>query len=355
MTRGSQIRFWLLGVAIFLLSLWLLRSVLLPFVAGMAVAYLLDPLAERLQRWGMSRLVATTLITVAFFLLLVGGLALLVPLLEDQITSFAAKLPAYYEGLAQWIKPLIFRAQKSLSPSDFAHLKESIGSYAGTAVGWVVSVVQEVLTSGLAVVNILSLIFIMPVVTFYMLRDWHRLVSAVDSWLPRDHAPTIRQELQEINRTLSGFIRGQGMVMLSLAFYYGVGLSLVGLDLGLVVGISAGLASFIPYLGTISGFAAGLALAFAQTGDWHLPALVAGVFLVGNLIEGNFLTPRLVGNRVGLHPVWIIFALLAGGALFGFLGILLAVPTAAVIGVLVRFMLRNYLASSLYRGINPQP
>jgi predicted PurR-regulated permease PerM len=212
------------------------------------------------------------------------------------------------------------------------------------------AVFSHLVTGSLAVFNVLSLVFITPVVTFYLLRDWKTVTRLVDSWLPRAHAETIRTQLRAIDVTLAGFVRGQAMVCVALASFYGLGLTVVGLDLGLVVGLAAGLGSFIPYFGTVSGFVVGLGLAVAQSQDWTLAAMVAGVFVVGNLLEGNILAPKLVGEKIGLHPVWVIFALLAGGALFGFLGILLALPVTAVIGVLTRFALSRYLESSLYRG-----
>lgn len=215
---------------------------------------------------------------------------------------------------------------------------------------WLGIFFSRLLTGSLVVVNVLSLIFITPVVTFYLLRDWDGVTKRVDAWLPRNHAATIRQQLGEIDFILASFVRGQALVCLILGTYYAVGLTVVGLDLGLVVGFAAGLFSFIPYLGTISGFLVGTALALAQSQDWMLVAMVAGVFLVGNLLEGYVLAPKLVGEKIGLHPVWVIFALLAGGALFGFLGILLALPVAAVIGVLARFALARYMLSSLYYG-----
>lgn len=350
MTRTSQIRFWLVGLTVFVVLLYLLRGVLLPFVAGMAVAYFLDPVADRLERLGTSRLAATTIITAGFFLAVVAVILLLLPLIQHQVSAFAGRVPAYLDGLMAWLEPVLQNLRALLAPEDFERLKAAAGDYVGTVAGWAATVLKGVLSGSLAVVNILSLIFITPIVTFYFLRDWDRMTGKVDSWLPRHHADTIRTQFCEIDRILSGFVRGQGMVVLFLAAYYGIGLSLVGLDLGLVVGIGAGLISFIPYLGTIVGILVGLALAFAQSPDWVLPAMVAGVFLVGQMIEGNFLTPKLVGDRVGLHPVWIIFALLAGAALFGFLGVLMAVPVAAVIGVLIRFSLGNYLNSPLYRG-----
>lgn len=354
MTSAQRYRFWLIGLAVSLALLYVLRGMLLPFVAGMAVAYFLDPLADRLERSGLSRLAATSVITAVFFLLVVLALIILVPIVEDQVLAFAHKVPGYMDTLNERLQPLLNEAKKRLSPRDIEKLRSSAGEYAGTAVSWALGAARGVLTGSLAVFNVLSLMFITPVVTFYLLRDWDKMVAKVDSWLPRDHAETIRSQMREINRTLSGFIRGQATVCLCLGLIYGIGLSVVGLDLGLVIGMASGMLSFIPYLGSITGFVSGMGLALAQGTDWHLPAMVAGVFVVGQVAEGNFLTPKLVGDKVGLHPVWIMFALLAFAALFGFVGLLLAVPVAAVIGVLVRFALSRYLSSPLYHGQPPQ-
>jgi len=354
MTSAQRLRFWLIGFAVSLAALYLLRGMLLPFVAGMAIAYFLDPLADRMQRAGVSRTMATSLITAWFFLLVVLALVILVPIIEDQVVAFAQKVPGYIDTLNERLQPYLAELKRRLSPRDLEKLRSSAGEYAGTAMGWIGGVAKGLLTGSLAVVNVLSLVFITPIVTFYLLRDWDAIVNKVDSWLPRDHAPTIRQQFAEIDRTLAGFVRGQATVCLALGTFYGIGLTLVGLDLGLIIGLASGIFSFIPYLGSISGFVVGVGVAFAQTGDWRLSAMVAGVFVVGQIIEGNVLTPKLVGDRVGLHPVWVMFALLACGSLFGFVGILLGVPLAAVTGVLVRFGLSRYLASPLYRGNQPK-
>lgn len=354
MTSGQRLRFWLIGLALALALLYVLRGMLLPFVAGMAVAYFLDPLADRLERAGLSRLAATSVITASFFLVVVVALVILVPVIEDQVLAFAHKVPGYVDTLNERLQPLLVEAKKRLSPRDIEKLRSSVGEYAGTFASWGLGALRSVLSGSLAVFNVLSLVFITPVVTFYLLRDWDKMVSRVDSWLPRDHADTIRTQMKEINRTLSGFIRGQATVCLCLGLIYGIGLSVVGLDLGLVIGLGAGVLSFIPYLGSIAGFVTGMGLALAQGADWHLPVFVAVVFAIGQVAEGNFLTPKLVGDKVGLHPVWIMFALLAFAALFGFVGLLLAVPLAAVIGVLVRFALGRYLSSPLYHGHGPQ-
>lgn len=353
MTSAQRYRFWLIGLTVFVLLLYLLREVLLPFVAGMAIAYFLDPLADRLERAGLSRTMATSVITAAFFVVVVLAFVLLFPVVEGQVTAFVHRVPGYLDALGERIEPLVAELKRKLSAGDIEKLRSSAGEYAGTAVAWVVDFLKRLLTGGLVVLNLLSLLFITPIVTFYLLRDWDVMLARVDGWLPREHAVTIRAQAKEINRTLAGFIRGQALVCLILGAFYGLGLTAVGLDLGLIIGLVSGLVSFIPYLGTISGFVVGVGLALAQSPGWELPALVAGVFLAGQLLEGNFLTPKLVGDKVGLHPVWIMFALLAGAALFGFVGILLAVPVAAVIGVLVRFALGRYLESPLYHGNHP--
>jgi predicted PurR-regulated permease PerM len=347
-TQVNRLRFWLIGLALLLVALYLLRGILMPFAAGMIIAYFLDPLADRLERLGASRLAATGLITIGFFIALVLLLVLILPLAQGQVGSFAGKVPGYVERLVTWAQPALRHAQRYLSPQDLERLRSALGDSAGTAMGWIGELLTGLLAGGAAVINALSLIFITPVVTFYMLRDWDRMVAKVDGWLPRAHVATIRAQAVEINRTLAGFLRGQASVCLLLAAYYGIGLTVVGLDVGLVLGLGVGLVAFVPYVGAISGFALGIVLALAQSHDWSLPGLVTLVFLGGQVLEGNFLTPKLVGDKVGLHPVWIIFALLAAGSLFGFLGILLAVPAAAVIGVLARFALARYLSSPLY-------
>jgi predicted PurR-regulated permease PerM len=348
LTRDLRIRFWLGGFFFFALFIYLLRSILLPFVAGMAIAYLLDPLARRLEKWGLSRTLATVAITLFFFVAMVTALVFLAPILQEQLFGFLQRVPDYMTQLVHRAQPLWGIAKHYLSPADIAKLRASVGDYAGTVIQWLASLIGTLLSGSLALVNLLSLVFITPMVTFYLLRDWAGMTSHIDSLFPRRHAATIRQQLLAIDRILAGWVRGQASVCLILGVIYGAGLSIVGLDLGLVVGLGAGLLSIIPYLGTMTGLIVGIALAIAQSQDWGLAGEVAGVFVVGNLLEGNILAPRLVGTKIGLHPVWVIFSLLAGGALFGFLGILLALPVAAVIGVLVKFATQQYLRSTLY-------
>lgn len=353
MTRETRIRFWFFGALIFFGALYLLRDVLTPFVAGMAISYLLDPLADRLERKGLSRLLATVIITVGFFLALAGLVAILVPLLQGQILDLVQNAPQYMHAVMDRAQPLLERLQAQLAPEDIAKLRDAAASYAGTAAGWAVGLLQKLLAGGLVFFHILSFLLITPVVTFYLIRDWDRLVARIDSWLPRDHAPTIRAQVRAIDQTIAAFLRGQATVCAVLAAYYGIALSLAGLDIGLLVGLVTGFLSFIPYVGALSGFSLAMGLALAQFDSWQPIALVGAVFAVGQVMEGNFLTPKLVGESIGLHPVWLIFALMAGGALVGFVGVLLAVPVAAVAGVLARFALGRYLEGALYHGGQP--
>lgn len=347
--RG-HLRFWLIGAAVFAGLLVLLSDVLLPFVAGMAVAYLLDPLVERLARRGVSRTLGTLIVLGLFFLVAVGLVLMLVPLLHTQIVAFAGRVPGYIERTKAAIGPLWELAARHVSDEDLKRLPELAGSHASQALQYALKFVGGLISGGAAVANLLSLLFITPLVAFYLLRDWPKLVGAIDLWLPRAQAETIRAQLAAIDATLAGFVRGQATVCLALALFYALGLGVTGLDFGLIVGVFAGLISFVPFVGALAGGGVALGLGIAQFGFTAKLGMVALVFVVGQALEGNVLTPKLVGDRVGLHPVWIIFALLAGGSLFGFLGVLLAVPAAAVVGVLARFALQRYLASPVYRG-----
>ncbi|MEX2201423.1 MAG: AI-2E family transporter [Dongiaceae bacterium] len=327
--------------------LYLLRGVLLPFVAGMAIAYCLDPVCDRIERMGLSRTWATAIVTVAFGVIVLVLIAVLAPLLYEQFVALVENLPRYVELIAGELDPLLAEIRQSVpgvSPSD-------LGSVAGTissAMVWIGGALGGILSGSLAFFNVVSLIFITPIVTFYLLRDWDALVAKIDSWLPPRYAPTIHQQMREIDRTLAGFARGQATICLFLAVFYGVGLTAIGLDFGLAIGVFAGVLSFIPYVGSIVGLIVSVGLAYVQFDDWVWVAVTAGIFFAGQAIEGNILQPKLLGDNVGLHPVWVIFALLAGGALFGFLGLLLAVPVMAVIGVVSRFALGCYLSSRIY-------
>jgi len=345
---SRSFRFWAIALLLFLIFLYLFQGILLPFVAGLAAAYFLDPVTDRLEKVSRSRTVATVLAMFGFYVAICAFFLLFWPLLESQITAFAERLPGYLEEIRETVVPYLTGVFAELSPETVGKVKAAAGAEAGKVLTWLGGLAEHVWSGGLVLFNLLSLAIITPIVTFYLLRDWDKIVRQVDGWFPRAHAKTIREQFHEIDRTLAGFVRGQAMVCLLLAIFYGVGLTLAGLDFGLIVGIATGLISFVPYFGMLIGFAIGITLALLQFADWLPVGVVASVFLLGQVIEGNFLTPKLVGDRVGLHPVWIIFALMAGGALAGFLGVLLAVPVAAVLGVLARFAIRRYQASAYY-------
>ena len=352
MTLQKQVTFWIVALVLLILVLWLLSPILLPFIAGLVLAYFLDPVADALERLGLPRLVATAAILLLSILLLVLIGLLVVPVLGDQIVKFTGDLPSLMQSLLarfndvapQWIKDTIAK-----SGTD---IQGSISDIAGKAAGWTATLLASIWSGGMALVNILSLLVVTPIVAFYLLADWDHLVAKVDGWLPRDHAVAIRAIFSDINEALAGFIRGQGTVCLLLGVFYALALSIAGLKFGLVIGLAAGLLSFIPYVGALVGGLVAIGVGLVQFWpDFTSILVVIGIFAAGQFIEGNFLSPKLVGSSVGLHPVWLMFALFAFGYLFGFVGLLLAVPMAAAAGVLVRFALNQYLASKLYRRI----
>lgn len=351
MSTERQVALWAFALLVVLFGLlYVLRDILAPFVAGMAAAYLLDPVCDRLERWGLSRTLATVVVTAAFFLVLLAILLWLAPVVYGQILTLVNRLPGYFQQLGEQFRPLLEQIAGRLEGGDLSGISPNVGEHVGTVLGWVTAALKTVLSGGLALVNLLALLFITPIVAFFLLRDWDDIVGRLDKWLPRPWAGVIREQAALIDETLAGFVRGQALVCLFLGTFYAVVLTIVGLDFGITIGLFTGILSFIPYVGTTFGFVTSIAVAFAQFSEWLSIFLVAGLFIAGQAIEGNFLTPKLVGDRVGLHPVWVIFALLAGGSLFGFVGVLLAIPVAAVIGVLARFVLGRYLNSRYYRG-----
>lgn len=346
-------RLALLGVlplAILVLALVLLHGILLPFLVGMAAAYLLDPAADWLQRMHFGRTGATLTITLGLFVVLVIALLLVLPALVTQAAELAKELPGNLEQLRGRLTPWLSETATTLGLDESWSASGLIERFSGRAIDFVGSALTQVLQSGVALLNLLSLIFVAPVVTFYLLRDWDRMVGRLRAMVPPDMLPTVERLAHEVDQALGGVIRGQSMVCLFLAIFYAVGLWLTGLRYGVVIGLLTGLFSFIPYIGMALGLCVGLVVAMFQFQDWLMVAVVAVVFAAGQFLEGNFVTPRLVGSRVGLHPVWVIFAVLAGAALFGLVGALVAVPAAAVIGVFVRFGLGRYRASPLYNG-----
>lgn len=353
MTATQQLRFWLIGALCAGVLLWLLRGMLLPFVAGLAIAYFLNPLTDRIEALVRSRTLATIIIVAISTMVVIGLLLAIAPLVSEQLGNLARKLPQYTARLYSRLLPILQMLQErfGVDTGDAKDFESVLASRAGDALKVIGSVLGSLLTSGLALVNLLALLFLTPVIAFYLMRDWPRLVAAVDRHLPRAHADTIRTLMRDANTAIAGYVRGQATVCLVLAFYYGSALAVVGLDFGLIIGIIIGMISFIPYVGSISGGVLAIGMALAQfSPEWVGVGKVVAVFALGQFLEGNVLAPKLVGDSIGIHPVWLMFALLAGGTLFGFVGLLLSVPVAAVIGVLVRFALAEYRSSPYYRG-----
>lgn len=342
----KQMLYWGIVAAVFCVLLWSLGHVLLPFVLGGAIAYFLDPVADRLEALGLSRVAATAIITVAGILIFVMMALLVIPALTNQALQLVNVAPEYAKSITNFLTE---RVPSLLDASST--LRQSISSLGETIQSRGAQLLETALSSVASLLNVVVLLVIVPVVSVYLLLDWDRMVARIDDLLPRDHADTIRHLAREIDATLASFIRGMGTVCLILGTYYAIALMLVGLQFGLVVGFIAGLVTFIPYLGALIGGALAIGLALFQFwGDWVSIGLVAGIFVVGQVVEGNILTPKLVGSSVGLHPVWLILALSVFGAAFGFVGMLVAVPVAAALGVIARFAVSQYKDSLLYRG-----
>lgn len=351
LSAQSQVKIWSAAAAVFFVLLWVLGDVILPFVLGAAIAYLLDPFADWFETRGFSRAFAVTVITILGLLLFGLLILLVIPTLVEQAIALFAAIP----DLAQNLQNFLTTRFPSLvdSESTIRQSLASIGTMVSSKGG---ELLEGALSSVSGLVNVVMLLVVAPVVAFYLLLDWDRMIARVDDLLPRDHAPTIRRLADEIDQTLAGFLRGQGTVCLLLGLYYCVGLFLVGLDFGLVVGAIAGLLTFIPYIGALFGGALAIGLALFQFwGDWAMIGIVAAIFFSGQMLEGNVLTPKLVGGSVGLHPVWLLLALSVFGSLFGFVGMLVAVPVSAVIGVIVRFLTGQYMQGRLYQGLSGEP
>ncbi|MEM8749744.1 MAG: AI-2E family transporter [Pseudomonadota bacterium] len=343
--------FWLGALVIFALFLFVFRSILLPFIAGMALAYMLDPVADRLQAMGASRLVATCLILLVFIILFAFALILLVPILSNQLAGLIERMPSYITQLQALIANSESPWVQELVGESTTNIRENLNSLLQQGAGWLTTLLASIWNSGKALIDVISLFVITPIVAFYLLLDWDHMVERLDSWLPRDHEDELRGLARDMDSAIAGFVRGQGSVCLLLGTYYAIGLTLTGLNFGLLIGMFAGLVSFIPFVGSLLGLIIAVGVALVQFWpEYWMILLVIGVFSVGQFFEGNFLQPKLVGQSVGLHPVWLMFSLSAFGVLMGFTGLLIAVPVAAAIGVLVRFALNKYLSSPLYLG-----
>lgn len=348
-TRAQRLSLILGFLAAVLFLLWLFSAILTPFVMALCIAYFLDPPARQMTRIGVPRGLAAFLLVLGLAALGLVGLLILYPLLIAQVGVLIQRLPAYVTGIGSAVRDLLMMLEDRVGPEFVdSRLRELAVSQAGSMITFLATAVARLIGGGVALFNVFTLVVVTPVVAFYLLRDWPFMVARIESWLPRRSANTLRQLARDTDRVLSAWLRGQLLCCAALAVFYAVGLSAAGLELGMLVGLMAGVLSFIPYIGSLTGFVTAMTLAVAQFGAWSEVLLVAGVFVAGQVLEGYVIYPRLLGDRVELHAVWVIFALFAGGVAFGFLGVLLAVPMAAMVGVLARYWLRRYLESPFY-------
>lgn len=355
MTVGEQARWWGIGLIVFIIFMVVLADVMLPFILGAAIAYFADPVADKLEARGVSRTLATVIITFAALLTLVTLILILTPLLIDQIRLAVDAAPGVIGTIRTFLEttalPLVM---PGVEASDNL-LTDALAKFQTQVQNFSVQVLESALNIGIAGINFVTLVVFTPVVAFYLLLDWDRMIERIDDLLPREHAPTIRKLATDVDKVLDGFVHGQLSVCLILGVFYAVMLMIIGVPFGLLVGLFAGLVSFIPFVGSILGGL--LSVGIAAFHFWSDPIWIAAtavVFVIGQVVEGNYLTPKLVGGSVGLHPVWLMFALSAFGGMFGFTGLLIAVPVAAVIGVFLRFSIDQYKSGRLYRGVGEE-
>jgi predicted PurR-regulated permease PerM len=350
-SRRRAMMFWWGGLALLVVLLFLFREILLPFVVGAAFAYAFQPLVDQLERLVGSRAAASGAVVLVSILVLVAILLVVAPLLLGQLLALLRSLPEYFSKLVEMAAPALSQPWAKYLGIDAASIRASISSVAGQGVGLATTLLGSLWAGGWALVNIVSLLVVTPFISFYLLRDWHRMTRRVDELLPRQHAEEIRAIARDIDHNVSAFVRGQLLVALLLGIYYALALGTLGLNYGLLIGLSAGFLSFVPFLGMTTGFIVSIGMAFAQFWPDWLPILaVVAIFVIGEALESYVLQPRLIGRRVGLHPVWLIFALFAFGLLFGFVGLFVAIPVAAAIGVVARFGVEKYEDSVLYTG-----
>ncbi len=352
MSLRNQVLIWTGLFVLAILLLWVFRSILLPFVVGLALAYLLNPVVNWLQRWGIGRSWGAMIVLTGVIVLIVGLLLALVPLVASQLGGLFARLPSYVGDLQELLRQWVPQFTEWLGPERAAQLEGSLSDLIGRGVEFAGLVTATLAQSGLTVINTIAVLFITPVVAFYLLVDWEGMMLKADDLLPRKYQGEIRGVLGDIDRAMAGVIRGQGGVILVLCIYYCTALTLAGLNFGLAIGLIGGLLSFVPYVGFLVGFSLSMTIALVQfwPGQWAFVLIILAIYMVGQFLEANILYPKLVGQSININPVWLMFALFAFALLFGFVGLLLAVPLAAVSGVLTRYAITKYQQSSLYLG-----
>lgn len=346
----NQILFWTGTFALLFLFVWLFKSILLPFILGIVVAYLLNPIVNALGRYGLRRNIAALAILGCFILVILALSALAVPVLYREISSLAQDLPDIYDRIMAYLEPYMARAQDILGQNGSSALSV-LQENAKSALGAGKTILSGLAAGGAVLTSLVTVLVIMPIVAYFMMEEWPDILRRVRDLMPRQHEGTILDLLAKMDRKIAGFIRGQLTVAFILGLSYAVALSIAGLNYGFLIGIMAGLFSIIPMVGSTLGLLVAVLVAWLQAGDITFVAIVAGIFLLGQVIEGNFLSPKLIGDSVGLHPLWVFFSLMAGGALLGIVGMLISVPVAAVISVLAAFLIEQYKQSAYYLGV----
>lgn len=346
----TQAIFWACAVALFILVIMLFKAVLLPFVLGIAVAYLLNPLVEKFAAIGIARRPASMMILGGFLILVVAFLGAVIPILIREAAQLGEELPEYIRKIMEILAPFTAMIDQYVGGHDEESLKKLLAENSGSAANVANAILGKIAQGSQAIFDMVSVIIFMPVVAYFMMVEWERICAWVRDLIPRHAEEVVMELLHEINKKLSGFVRGQISVAVFLGLAYALALGLAGLKYGILIGLCSGLLSVIPMVGSAIGLIVSVAVAWFQSGDLAFVAMIAGIFIAGQLIEGNYLTPKLVGDSVGLHPLWVFFALLAGGSLLGLLGMFLAVPIAATIGVLLSFALHSYKKSGYYRA-----
>ena len=354
MTLRYQVLVWVTFTAVVILLIWLFRPILLPFVIGIALAYILNPAVNFVQRYIVSRAWSTAVVLLGVLAVIIGIFVVITPLIVAQVAGLVGRLPGYVGDLNSLVRSIAPQLNEWLGPERAAQVETSLTQFLGSGVEFLGSITAQLAQSGLTVLNTVAVLILTPVVAFYLLLDWQGMVKGIDDLLPREHRREIRQVLDQIDRSIAGVIRGQGGVILVLCIYYATALTLTGLNFGLVIGLMTGLLSFIPFFGFLTGFVLSMGIALVQFApDWWFVVIVFVVYMIGQFLEGNILYPRFVGQSININPVWLMFALFAFAFLFGFVGLLLAVPLSAITATLTRYAIRRYKDSALYRGERP--
>jgi predicted PurR-regulated permease PerM len=354
MTLRNQVLVWVGFTVVVILLIWLFRPILLPFVIGITLAYVLNPAVNYVQRSGISRGWASLIVLLAVLALFTGVILMMTPLIVTQIGGLVGRLPAYVTQLQDVVQSIDPQLNDWLGHDRAVQVEATLAQFLGSGVEFIGNLTAQVAQSGLTVINTIAVLFLTPVVAFYLLLDWEAMVSGIDDLLPREHRREVRTVLDQIDRAMAGVIRGQGGIMLVLCIYYGSALTLTGLNFGLVIGLITGLLSFVPFLGFITGFVLSMGIATVQFApDWLFVGIVFIVFVIGQFLEANILYPRFVGQSININPVWLMFALFAFFFLFGIVGLLLAVPLSAITATLIRYAVRRYKGSALYNGERP--